>query len=618
MGGPSGRYCTFAIALAAAALVMLAGCASLPQPADEQQSLLVFYWETDQEVPAAELPTSDTLFVEGPLTEQIELQAEPWGYSAVRLAPGNYRIERRVTRWGDGRLLDDRPPGSAEIALGVSEVQLVPLAFYRTSADRASAGANASVIEPDQKRRVSETLRDRTSLSRWAGRTAHGFEPFSPFEEYTQSRYRVEIVSEPPAARVLIDDQEWGNTPLTVTLPAGKHFISLQREGYLSEHSFLIVTADGTSAYQLSVAQSAAPSEDTVLRAVLMPFVNIGRPEDAYLASVFFDSLQVALEREGLDVIPYDGNAPDSAASLGSGGPDFAFAESTGARLIVSGDYLGSGEEVLVHAALHDVQSELVKAGLLFNRPGGFEIFESVDSITQEFSLAVSRVLPEIGQPVVEERRLTGEGRAFSERLAERGVVQRRMEYPRALDAGLIYGTLQDGLQLEGSEIRRLDGAGASFGANVSYDHPLTEALSGVVQLGAFYTGPDNEGDGDRGGSWHIPLYVGPRVTFRGYKNDIYVGVLGAWHFATARTVFTREEGTDDVLSAEMGPYWFTTLNLETGLRVYLGDDLSRRPTFLTFGLLLGIGGYRFEIDFSDADPADFEVWLRGGMGVRL
>ncbi|TVQ38507.1 MAG: PEGA domain-containing protein [Spirochaetaceae bacterium] len=610
MGCASGRHGFFALAPAVAAVALLAGCASLPPPDDDQQSLLVFYWQSEAEVPGAALPSGDTLSIEGPVTRQVEFAEQPWGYHVVPLPPGDYRLVRRVTRWRDGQTVDGVPAGASEVVLGAAEVQLVPLAFYRTNAERARAGADAGAIDPQQTRRVSDALRDRASFSRWAGRTAYGFEPFSPFEEYTESRYRVEIASRPAGARVLINDQEWGSSPLTVTLPAGKHFISLYSDGYEPEHGYLNVSSDGASGYQLTPARSAAHAGDGTERAVLMPFVNVGGPEDAYLRSVFFDSLQLTLEAEGLEVVPYREDVPTAAA------PDFAFAEAVGARLLISGDFLSSGEEVLVHAALYDVRSELVKAGLLFNRPAGFEIFDSVDSISREFGVAVSRVLPEIGQQVVVERHLTGEGRAFSERLAERGVVQRRMEYPRALDVGLVYGAFQDRVSFDGADSIRLDEAGPSFGANVSYDHPLSEALSGVVQLGAFYTASHRDGDG--GGSWHIPLHAGPRVTFRGYKNDIYVGVLGAWHFATRREVFGRDEQTDDETSAEVGPYWFTTLNLETGLRVYLGDDLSRRPSFLTFGLMLGVGGYRFEIDFSDVDPAEFEVWLRGGIGVRL
>ena len=609
MGHQSGRNrAVIAVGLLGALLFL--GCASLPQPANQTQSLLVFTWETDPTIPPAETPTGDSVVVRGETPVQVELGNDSWGYRIVAVPPGVYRLERRITRWRGGATRDQELSGVDPLVVGDAEIHLVPLVMLRQSERSAEAGDGVRAVDAPDRQRAADALRDRASFSRWAGRTVYGFAPFSPFEQYTESQYRVTIETDPPGAVVTINEERWGSAPLVATLAPGKHFISLQLDGFQSEFGYLNVTGDGTSSYRLTPTEAAG--REDALRAVVMPFVNIGPSGEDYLSGVISDSLQLALEREGLDVVAYRG-AGSAAERV-----DYGFAESAGARLVVAGDFLSTGEEVLVHAALYDVQREMVKAGLLFNRPGGFEIFDAVDSITEDFSLAVSRVLPDVGKPVVEERRLTGESRAFNERLAERGVVQRRMEYPRALDAGVFYGTLVDPTELEGYSSQRLDGAGPSFGMNVSYDHPIGESISGVLQLGFIYTSPSRDGDGDGGGSWHIPLSIGPRVTFRGYKNDIYVGLLGAWHFATRRTVWGRDKGTGDPISADVGPYWFAMLNLETGVRVYLGDDLSRRPTFLNFGLVLGMAGYRFELDFSDGDPADFEVWLRGGVGVRL
>lgn len=588
------------------ALVSVIGCASFPSPEATEDSLVVFLVEPKSGVPDAELASRDVITITGDTTQDLAIHTKTLTVVAVHLPPGTYSIEERKTMWRSGDERSRPMRDAAPLSVPSSSVVLYPIVLVST--DPAASPAEASrLLLPQDRRAAADMLRNSVGFSVWAGRLSEGFAPFSPFEDFATDRYDIDIVSEPSGAQVVIDGEYWGDTPVTAALEPGKHYLTLQIEGYRTEQGYLTVEGDGHSSYQLEPAAEDEPTN--VARVVVMPFLNLGDPADDYLAGLVGDSLMLELESAELEVLPFDES--ESRGLLD--GPAFSFAEEGGAQLIVAGDYLNRGDTIVIHAGLHDVRTELVKTGLLFERPGGFDLFDSIDSMSLEFVDSVARVLPDVGKAVVEERQISAEQLQFTERLTERQLIRRRLEFAAAASVGGVYGTIGDKVTNLAMEVKgRSDGAG--LGLALTYEMPLSSPLSLAMQLNPFYVPPRIEDSIQRnGGVFDIPFYIGPRISFYGLANDIYVSLLGSLHFASQTWI-------GDGLGGQLiiGPNWLMSLVLDTGLKLYLERDISLRPSFIDLGLVIGVIGLRTDLDLSDPSAFGIEVWLKAAWGVRL
>ena len=61
----------------------------------------------------------------------------------------------------------------------------------------------------------------------------------------SDTRFRLDVASMPPGARVLVDGREHGRTPITVLATAGRHELVLKHADAVDEHQEIYVVGDG-------------------------------------------------------------------------------------------------------------------------------------------------------------------------------------------------------------------------------------------------------------------------------------------------------------------------------------------------------------------------------------
>ena len=593
-----------ATALLVAVAFAATSCASLPSPDDTSGSLLVFLVERDATLARAERPLADSLVLVLPDGTRLPVRlSQRAAVTAVRVPAGTLRVATRTLRYR-GESLEVPVPDSTELVVPPSTVVLYPLVFLDSGIDSNRDGPTVRPITPANQRSAADTLRSDVSFTGWAGRGAEGFGPFSPFEDFLADRFEVMVVSDPPGAQVRIDGEYWGDAPVEVLLRRGKHYVVLSRTGYEPAPSYLVVTGPGTSETRLTPEPPGAAADSQRMRVLVSRFANLGEGADDYLAALFGDAISVALHDEGLDPVVHEPSAAGGPAEL------FGAAEEAGAQLLVTGDLLASGDRILIHAVLYDVRTEFVKAALLLAEPGGFSVFDSLDTVADEFATAVTRTLPEVGRAVIEERGVTADTLAYTERLTEAVIVRRRMEQEHAIALAATYGTVTDRLIVGASTEpqQRLDGPG--LGLSVAYEYPLSLPLSLAVKASPFIVGNRDE----EPVAFELPVYVGPRYSFYNLANDVYLSLLGSVHWAAPTTVRDRETDTRVPLPATL----LATIVLDVGVKIYPGRSVDGPARFLDLGFTVGIGGVRTFLDAFSPSWFGPEVWLHAGFGRRL
>jgi len=393
----------------------------------------------------------------------------------------------------------------------------------------------------------------------------------------------------------------WGKAPLDVQLTQGRHFVRLDLKGYAPDTSFIDVGPSGGSRrFSLTRAPENAADRVGPVDLVLGAFRNLGKAQDSYLSDVFQQSLHLALTRAGLRLA-----APNSAENA-SDAPAFGFAERAGARMVVSGDYRVSGDEMIVHAVLYDTRTRLVKASTLFDEKTGLSVFDSIDRMSADFVSSVTKVLPSVGQSVVKEPVLTPSQMGFSVRVNEQAVVRQRSERPFIFAIGPeAEGTMDQVSDSSGDSNSRTNGPG--IGLRVSLNAPLVGDLSLLVA-----TAPSIYPRSTYGPEWDFPLYVGPVYTFSQYRRDLYLGLVSSLHFVPRATIEVNNTPYD------FGPFWFAGINVETGIRFYTYRKMSALPQFWGLGLTFGIYGVRFNWDLSNPVGYHPELGLYANWGTHL
>ncbi len=589
-----------------AILVALAGCSTLPRPKSLDNSLLVLVVAPPTD--SASSPVSDEVVIDGPTSVKTRLTGGSDGVYFFRVAPGRYRVVSRTIRWRGGatRTVTNLP--KAELSVESSTIVLPNWKF--AAADRQAGANNYGVVptSPADRRRAAAALRNYVQVAEWAGRRVSGFAPYSPFSDYVSTNYSVEIESNPPGAKILIDGQAWGDTPLSVILAPGKHFVRLERKGYEPHTSFINVGGKGTESFTLKPApeSTAANGASGRIPVLIEPFANLSGSRYDNLAGVLTNSLSVALRHAGVDVVGGDAAARNPRA------PDFAAAEKAGAQAFVAGDYSANEQSILIHAALYDTRTRLVKTSVLFDGEGGVSIFDSIDKVSAQLSSAVEKALPEVGQSVVQERVITPQEVTFNTRVHEQDVIRRRNEKKYSIAVGPNLAGVFDQVVDPADPTNRHDRTnGPGVGIKAGMDLPLAGQLSLHVE-----TMPILYPDAANKLKVEVPVYVGPRMNFYGYMSDVFLGLQAAAHFAPQSAVSFSSTG--QTVTTTVGPFWLLGLNFETGVKIYTYRKLSDLPTYLGVGLRLGIFGYRFNLDFSNAVSYPMEVALGVYWGTRL
>ena len=541
--------------------------------------------------------------IEGPENAQLPL---------IPLTPGTRRVHYLPVPTGRYTLLDPAGGPDYRIDLGEDTIRLIQRkAVY----DPESGRIVLDSLEPNDRKRVSEDMSDYINFSEWIGSFYEGFGPYTPRFALSEARYEYTVTTDPEGGSVIIDGENWGETPITVQLEPGKHLVRIEKEGYVSIQTFITVESAGEITFELEPeAEKELTQEEGIAKqyytVLISPLRNIGDPEYDYLKTVFSDGIASGLYgREDVRVLMHPEDLPLSENLLS---PDFSYAEEQGAELLVSGRFLAKGEQLFVHATLYDVLTQQVKTSTMYTGEAGLAMFDSIDTMTEEFVANMDRVLPKIGEEVVERKQtVTREIVTYEKKITDQQIVDERNERRHSL--ALYYtwgGTLDPGPSLT-FDSSRVDGPTSGF--TLAYDLFLFQPLSLSVKTGMNFYGIWVEGySTSQDTGIEIPLYVGPSLVFSGRRTDLTIGIDAHFHFIGG---FSYDEGFGYV---DFGPFLMIGASLDAGLKFYLNQRMSTRPVFLSMAMLFDLYSRRFPLDFSGSVLVPLSVYMLIGGGVRL
>jgi hypothetical protein len=351
---------------------------------------------------------------------------------------------------------------------------------------------------------------------------------------------------------------------------------------------------------------------------IVKPFRNIGSADNDHLRSVFDQSLSATISQDKrISVFPTPTNVSPDDGRTTTLKPDFSEANATGADLMIAGDYIARAENLLIHAALYDVQKENVKADILYSSKTGFSIFDSIDDMTREFGLAVDKVLPESGKEIVETQELvTTEITTMEKKVSQKDIIEKRAK--KKHDIALMVGlgaTMDSVTYFNGSEettSSRYSGPG--FSAGISYTYHFTSLLGlSLMYIPLFGLGTAEELDP----AFDSVFCLGPEFTFSGLLTDFYLRVLGQYRISNSQDAY--------IDGNHVGPaspeFHFYGLTIDTGIKSYLYKRYSSAGWYANLGIrfspyllrMKGDDNYNTE---NETVPLDMSVYA--GLGVRL
>lgn len=598
-----GSVLIFTALILAAMTLLSSGCSSFPRKRTDQGSMLVFVQDIDDSQP---LKSGQELNIqiEGPENAPRPL---------ISLTPGRWRVHYLPFPAGRYTLLD--PAGGPDYTVDLRK-DTIRLIQAKAVLDPDTGLIIFGPVEPDDRKRVSEDMSDYLNFSEWIGSFYEGFGPYTPRFALSSARYEYTVTTDPEGGAVIIDGENWGESPITVQLEPGKHLVRIEKEGYVSIQTFITLESAGEITFELEPeAKKELTQEEGISKqfytVLISPLRNIGDPEYDYLKTVFSDGIASGLYgREDVRVLMHPEDLPLSENLLS---PDFSYAEQQGAELLVSGRFLAKGEKLFVHATLYDVLTQQVKTSTMYTGGAGLAMFESIDTMTEEFVDNMDRVLPKIGEEVVERKQtVTREIVTYEKKITDEQIVDERMKNRHSLALYYTWGATLDSGPLDTTFGSSRVG-GPTSGFTVAYDLFLFQPLSLSVKTGMNFYDIWVEGytvSQDTG--IEVPLYVGPSLVFSGRRTDLTIGIDAHFHFIGG---FSYDEGFGYV---DFGPFLLIGASLDAGLKFYLNRRMSARPVFLSVGMLFDLYSRRFPLDFSGSELVPFSVYMLLGGGVRL
>ncbi len=596
------------LASAASAALLLAlllpGCSSMPVPRREGDALLIILAAnpTDRNQTAE---WDDIVTLRGPTELALRTGTDRRRLLLERVRPGTYAFAGRAIRWREG----DRPvetPQVEPLEIGPGTINLCPVKLLRWADERGGARTGVRPVTPDDQRMVTAEISDYLNFGEWIGSGFVGFGPYRPRFSLEKDAYRYRIASRPEGARVRIDGQDWGTTPLDADLTPGRHQLVLEKEGFAVTRTYVTVESEGEVEAPLAAlagSQEAARSDRG--RLALAPFRNLGPPQDEAIGAVFDDTLEVSIAAGSDSLEPV-------RASAAAAAPDFGEAERAGADLLAVGSYLLDDERLLVQAALYDVPSRMTRGATTYSGPSGLAMFAGIDALVEELLTGARRDLPQPGQPVIRasDPLLSV---AYDRKRTENEVIAKRLERRTSIAVhgylGGEFDTIDDPPAFEND--MRLQTDGPALGLGVTYERQIRGPFSLALVTNPLVSPSDNAGL-----IWELPLYAGARYSFLGYRTDLYWGLYGEARFVGPMTVTQDEAGVES--DYDYGPYLIGGLTFDTGLKLYTYDRISRPARFVNLGMMIGVLGARATLDFSEIERVPIALWLYCGFGGRL
>lgn len=207
-------------------------CSSLPEPSPEKNSLLVLICtpEMDTNSELINLYGVNEISLLGPREIRINLQSNNWQLQLKALPPGMYIIRPEMLNT-EGL--------SQEIIIQPDTIVLFPFYFVRNV-----EGTFATPIKPRQRELAIKELSTYIGFQNWYGKNFIGFGPFRPKMFLTGEQFKLNIVTTPPEAYIILDGSEWGLSPTEIELSQGKYLLEIKKNGYASYKKFISVDQD--------------------------------------------------------------------------------------------------------------------------------------------------------------------------------------------------------------------------------------------------------------------------------------------------------------------------------------------------------------------------------------
>lgn len=593
--------------------ILLFNCTNMPKPRHEGDSLCILISENIDYDPRDEKWTNTIIF-EGATYYQLITDSGKWDISFLRLKPGEYKISKRTISRESGRGFAAEVPLNNRFNILPNSVYLFPIKLINTITENNNIIAQYAPISPEDQRKVTAIISDYLNFAEWFGSEFIGFGPYKPSFSIARDTYAYSITSNPEGADVIIDDEKWGTTPVISELPPGKHMLQVKKEGYLDYSTFVDVQSQGEINIELSEVDSNTEGILTIdlnnINILVIPLQNIGNNNYDYLQPVFSDIIKSRLMQEDNFVI-FDYPSIIESDTI-EYNPDFSYAEDNGIDLLLYGYFSAEERELLVHASVYDVRSEMVKASIMYTGESGFSMFDSIDLMTEEFLQNITKALPEIGQEIVyEEDAVKGQIISFETKRTENEVIDKRLEKKNTINFGTMMGKYF--FPIEGPIFNgEMPGGGPGPGMVLSYERTLSKHISMpfilIPNINFSGGGHNNDPFID------LPLYFGPRYNFLGYKTELYLSLLGSVRFISGFNASSE----DNTLSDHFGPWFGTGLAIDTGAKIYTYKRISKPPVFINIGMIIGVISGHYDFKTSDFSKAIMDLWLYLSIGSRL
>ncbi len=590
---------------------LVASCAGLPAPHPQEPSLLVILTEPSPG-PERELrlmrraPGGELL-----LHESIRLSAAEREVRYLRLPAGEYAVQ-------------DTPNTTQQhtFVIPPDNITLFPYVL--------SASAPARTLTEADQLRAATDLSDFVRFHRWAGGSFFGFGRYTSLLGRATDRFRLAVTTTPTASELAIDAEPVGRTPITLQLPAGRYALDLSQEGYEPARIITELISDAELQVELVESTDTTVPELTEYGLLLQRFATLLDGEDDLFSVPFGNSLQTMLAQDERIRVLADGHRPSRGVDQERAvlfQPDYAYAESIGAELILAGFYTTRGEELFVTAGLYDVRTRGIKTSTLLTGRAGLEIFSTVDEMTATLSQSVDRVLLARGQDSTGTAELVSEELSGRERrTVERDMVLRRHARHHAVAASLGFGNAPSPTEEtvgDNDDVRRRDGP--TYSAGITYTYQLRPNLAIFASFVPDFTTPRDRGgrDTEQDAALDLPFSIAPEFLYGSHSLDIYMRPGLEYRYAVPSTVRAPRflEGGEEfeVVEARLGPYSYLSGFLDTGVRLYTHQRFSRPNTFVNFGVTFYLISYEVGTAFpADVTALSENLMLYAGYGLRL
>jgi TolB-like protein len=548
-------------------LILVVSCASFPVPNEEGLALLVVFNETG---------STTEITLTGP--ESITFRLEQEGVNHLALSPGQYRVSL---------------PSSESLVFNVEESAVNLFGYYFSD-------SGFSEMEPVIQMKSRDYIISTFDFKPWRTAPFLGFGVYTPRSPISEEAFDVLISSDQAAVEVYINDEYWGTTPVQAELVAGKHFVSLIKEGFVSQSQYLEVNGPQQTSFALESGESKEPG----IKTLIVPFDNLGAGEFDYLSSIFSDTIAFSLdENPELDV---EMISSDLWAGIKGKDELIQYAESNGVKILLLGTFLSNDEEILIEGELIDVRTELIKTSIIFTGEAGFSLFDSIDQMALEFVSNVNKSLPDIGKRVIEIQPTDENTANLEEKVIEKELIASRQEYDESFALGIIFGTIPNSFIINGSDVNANDGA--NLGVDLQYEFFLDDVISIPISF------KPNLGFDDEDGELKVyfPIAAQLRANFPSLGSDIYMGLELGLILGPKVTVI--EQST----SYERGPFLFINSAIDIGIKLYTHSSTEAIPEYLNLGAMLGLIGGRYDFGQSDFTVFFSEVWLYLGYGWNI